>query len=82
MKKHQMVVAACMLSVAVAVAGCTGSSSDLLAPDGSYLANGYGFGSGNRISDTTTTPPATPTTDATAGGTETARNGYGFGSGN
>lgn len=80
MKKHQMVVAACMLSLVTA--GCTGSSSDLLSPTGSYLANGYGFGSGNSISDTTSTPTATPTPEATASGGDTARNGYGFGSGN
>lgn len=63
MKKHQMVVAVCMLSVVV---GCTGSSPDLLSPDGSYLANGYGFGSGNRISDTTSTTTATPMTETPA----------------
>ena len=80
MKKHQMVLAACMLSMVAA--GCTGSPSDLVSPPGSYRANGYGFGSGNSINDTVSTPAATPTTGGTAGSGDTARNGYGFGSGN
>jgi len=78
MKTLCVLLAACVLSVAVAA--CGESSPAITAPDGARFYGGHTAGSGNKSDSTTVASSSGATTESDS--TITARGGSSFGGGN